>query len=141
MMKSFSRRQLREQAFQALVAMEFETALLEAARFSHVYADDALDQQGDRLDLPIFLLQLVQGVTDRKTELDQLLAQKLKAGWTMKRLTLVDKTILRLGLFEMVFFEETPDRVAVNEAVELAKAFSDPQAVRLINGIDRKSVV
>ncbi|MDQ0222764.1 transcription antitermination factor NusB [Streptococcus moroccensis] len=135
MTKSFTRRQLREQAFQALLAIDFGAEPLDAARFAHVHSNDDLDAQGDSLELPIFLLNLVQGVTQQQSELDNLLTGKLKAGWTMDRLTMVDKTILRLGLFEIIFFEETPAKVAVNEAVELAKAFSDPQSARFINGV------
>ncbi|MGT2784277.1 transcription antitermination factor NusB [Streptococcus merionis] len=135
MTKTLSRRQLREQAFQALLSMEFGTELLQAARFAHVHDDEELDAQGEHLDLPVFLLNLVQGVTSHKSELDEQLADKLKAGWTLERLTMVDKTILRLGLFEISYFEETPAKVAVNEAVELAKTFSDPQAARFINGV------
>jgi N utilization substance protein B len=50
-------------------------------------------------------------------------------------LTTIDKNILRLGLFEIQYCEETPDRVAVNEAIELAKEFSDQASVKFINGV------
>ena len=53
----------------------------------------------------------------------------------MDRLTLIDKNIMRLGLFEILYFEETPDRVAVNEAVELAKEFSDEASAKFVNGV------
>ena len=53
----------------------------------------------------------------------------------MDRLTLIEKNILRLGLFEMLYFEETPAVVAVNEAVELAKTFSEPKSAGFVNGV------
>ena len=58
----------------------------------------------------------------------------LKTGWTVERLTLVEKNILRLGIYEMTEFD-TPQIVAVNEAVELAKAFSDETSSRFVNGV------
>jgi transcription antitermination factor nusB len=59
----------------------------------------------------------------------------LKAGWTLDRLTLVEKNILRLGLYELLEYDETPQLVAVNEAIELAKKFSDEKSSKFINGI------
>ncbi|MGC4422291.1 transcription antitermination factor NusB, partial [Streptococcus suis] len=47
----------------------------------------------------------------------------------------IDKNIMRLGLFEILHFEETPDRVAVNEAIELAKEFSDESSAKFVNGV------
>ena len=58
----------------------------------------------------------------------------MKAGWTVERLTLVEKNILRLGIFEITEFD-TPERVAVNEAIELSKQFSDEKSSKFINGI------
>ena len=59
----------------------------------------------------------------------------MKAGWTLDRLTLVEKNILRLGLYELLEYDETPQLVAVNEAIELAKKFSDEKSSKFINGI------
>ncbi|MGT2756214.1 transcription antitermination factor NusB [Streptococcus ovuberis] len=135
MTKTFSRRQLREKAFQALLAMEFGSESLQAAQFAYAHEWDEQTESVEQQDLPIFMLNLIQGVTSHQSELDQLLAPKLKSGWTLDRLNLVDKTILRLGLFELSFLDETPAKVAVNEAIELAKTFSDQQSARFINGV------
>ena len=70
-----------------------------------------------------------------KSELDDKIGRYLKAGWTLDRLTLVEKNILRLGLYELVEYDETPQLVAVNEAIELAKKFSDEKSSKFINGI------
>ena len=59
-----------------------------------------------------------------KDELDKQINQHLKSGWTVERLTLIEKNLLRLGIFEITSFD-TPQLVAVNEAIELAKNFSD----------------
>lgn len=126
------RRRLREKAFQALMSLEYDGNVVEAAEFAYGYDRE---EEEEKLDLPIYLLSLVQGTQDHKEDLDQKIAAKLKAGWTIDRLTLVEKNILRLGLYEVLYFEETPQVVAVNEAVELAKTFSDVRSAKFVNGI------
>ena len=132
-----TRHELRERAFQAILSLEYGQEPVQAAQFA--YSFDREDET--ELEIPLFLLNLVVGVASHKEELDQVLAGQLKAGWTMERLTLVDKSILRLGLYEIQHMEETPDRVAVNEAIELAKDFSEPTSAKFINGILSQFVV
>ena len=126
-----SRRHLRQRALQAIVSMEFGQNPLQAAQFSYLYDQEEVQEA----ELPLFLLQLVTGVADHRDELDKELEPYLKSGWSLERLTTIDKNILRLGLFEIRYCDETPDRVAVNEAIELAKEFSDQVAVKFINGV------
>lgn len=126
-----SRRHLRQRALQAIVSMEFGQDPLQAAQFSYLYDQEEVQEA----ELPLFLLQLVTGVADHRDELDKELEPYLKSGWSLERLTTIDKNILRLGLFEIRYRDETPDRVAVNEAIELAKEFSDQVAVKFINGV------
>lgn len=92
------------------------------------------------VEIPAFLLNLVTGVEQSKNELDDKLSQYLKEGWTLERLTLIEKNILRLGLFEMTEFD-TPQLVAINEAIELSKKFSDEKSSKFINGILSKFVI
>lgn len=135
MTKSFqnSRRDLRERAFQALFNMELGGEFLEASQFAYDY--DKIVEEGEKSDVPAFLLNLVNGVNDHKVELDQLITENLKTGWSIERLTLSDKTMLRLGLYEIKYFEETPDRVALNEIIEIAKKYSDETSAKFINGL------
>ena len=126
-----SRRHLRQRALQAIVSIEFGQDPLQAAQFSYLYDQEEVQEA----EIPLFLLQLVTGVADHRDELDKELEPHLKAGWSLDRLTTIDKSILRLGLFEIQYCEETPDRVAVNEAIELAKDFSDQASVKFINGV------
>ncbi|WP_313964972.1 transcription antitermination factor NusB [uncultured Streptococcus sp.] len=126
-----SRRDLRERAFQALMSLEYEGDVVEASRFAFTHDKEETDQE---VEIPAFLLNLVSGVRQSKDELDQQIAQHLKTGWTVERLTLVEKNILRLGVFEMTSFD-TPQLVAVNEAIELAKTFSDEKSARFVNGV------
>lgn len=126
-----SRRELRKRALQAIVSMEFGQDPLQAAQFSYLFDKEDVEE----VEIPFFLLNLVTGVADYKEELDKELSAHLKSGWTLERLTVIDRTILRLGLFEIRRFEETPDRVALNEAIELAKEFSDPTSAKFVNGV------
>ncbi|MCU0081935.1 transcription antitermination factor NusB [Streptococcus danieliae] len=127
-----TRRDLRERALQTLIGLEFQEDSLGLVAFAYNYDKEEVEEERE---VPVFLLNLVQGVQNHQADLDQKIAAKLKAGWTVDRLTLVEKNILRLGLFEMLYFEETPAIVAVNEAVELAKTFSEPKSAGFINGV------
>ncbi len=128
---SDSRKHLRQRALQAIVSIEFGQDPLQAAQFSYLYDQEEVQEA----EIPLFLLQLVTGVADHRDELDKELEPHLKAGWSLDRLTTIDKNILRLGLFEIQYCDDTPDRVAVNEAIELAKDFSDQASVKFINGV------
>ncbi|MDG3141844.1 transcription antitermination factor NusB [Streptococcus suis] len=134
-----SRRDLRERAYQALFSMEFGSDFLQAAESAYHYDKGLADDEV--LDLPAFLLQLVRGVDTHKEELDTLISEKLRQGWSIERLTLADKTMLRLGLYEIKFFDETPDRVALNEIIEIAKKYSDETSAKFINGLLSQFVV
>ena len=124
-----SRRELRKRAFQALMSLEFGTDMETACRFAYTH-----DREDEDVQIPSFLLNLVSGVQAQKDELDKQINQHLKSGWTVERLTLVEKNLLRLGIFEITSFD-TPQLVAVNEAIELAKNFSDQKSARFINGL------
>lgn len=124
-----SRRELRKCAFQALMSLEFGTDMETACRFAYTH-----DREDTDVQIPAFLMNLVSGVQAQKDELDKQINQHLKSGWTVERLTLVEKNLLRLGIFEITSFD-TPQLVAVNEAIELAKNFSDQKSARFINGL------
>ena len=124
-----SRRELRKCAFQALMSLEFGTDMETACRVAYTH-----DREDEDVQIPAFLLNLVSGVQAQKDELDKQINQHLKSGWTVERLTLVEKNLLRLGIFEITSFD-TPQLVAVNEAIELAKNFSDQKSARFINGL------
>ena len=131
------RRQLRERAFQALMSLDYERNVIEACRFAYTYDKDSTSDSD--VEIPTFLLNLVMGVEQSKSELDEKISHYLKEGWTLGRLTLVEKNILRLGLFEMTEFD-TPQLVALNEAIELSKNFSNEKSSKFINGILSKFI-
>lgn len=85
--------------------------------------------------VPEYLVTLVNGVTEKEAELDEQISPLLANKWSISRLANPDLIILRLGLYEMEYSAEVPTRVALNEALELAKEFSDDNSRRFINGV------
>ena len=77
--------------------------------------------------------RLARGVEAAKAELDALLAE-VSVGWPVHRMSAVDRTILRMALYEMRWVDDVPPDVAVNEAVELAKGFSGEEAPAFVGG-------
>ena len=80
-----------------------------------------------------YIKEIVYGVLTYKNEIDKL-ANKYLDGWTIDRLGNTDIAILRMGIFELLY-TNTPDVVAINEAVELAKNYSDDNVRKMINGV------
>ncbi len=80
-----------------------------------------------------FLNSLVTGVKNHLAAIDKVL-QKAAPQWSLERMNLVDRNILRLGLFELLY-NNVPPRVAINEAIELGKDFSGQTAGKFINGV------
>ena len=85
-------------------------------------------------DIKAFAEELVRGTTGHLGEIDPLLASYAN-NWSLKRMGMVDRNILRLGAFELLFVEEIPPKVSINEAVELAKRFGDAESGKFVNGI------
>jgi N utilization substance protein B len=81
-----------------------------------------------------FVRDLVYGVTTHLTEIDELANKNMK-NWTIDRIDKTGAQILRIGLYEIVYDEETPNIVAINEAVELAKKYSDDDVRKIINAV------
>jgi transcription antitermination protein NusB len=84
-------------------------------------------------DLEDFCLSLIQGVRRNQEELDELLT-KTADNWSVARMAATDRNILRLGSYE-ILYTDTPDRAAINEAVELAKRYGSAQSAHFVNGI------
>ena len=102
---------------------------------SHASADEERFVSG-RLQAPElieFAGSLIAGVRRNRTELDHLLSQTADH-WSLERMAATDRNVLRLGAFE-ILYADTPGRVAINEAVELAKRFGTRQSAQFVNGI------
>jgi N utilization substance protein B len=122
------RRQARVAALQAL----FEIDVV------HHTADAVLDRRMHELGLPTegckFAQHVVQGVLDNREQLDEMIVAYAPE-WPIDQMAIVDRNILRIALFEFVVDRGTPPKVAINEAVELAKLFGSDSSQRFVNGV------
>ena len=92
---------------------------------------------GDEAELPPvrdYTKELVTGVTDHKRKIDELIATYIQ-GWDLDRLAAVDRNILRIAIFEILWATEIPDAVAIDEALVLAKDLSTEESAGYINGV------
>jgi transcription antitermination protein NusB len=123
-----ARRRAREIALQLLYQMEANP----------VDPREALELfwQGLSASQPIkeFVGRIVEGVHGKREEIDKLL-KKHSEHWRLDRMDRVDKSILRMGVFEILFCDDIPARVAMNEAVDLGKKFGAEESGAFINGI------
>jgi N utilization substance protein B len=81
-----------------------------------------------------FSEELVGGVVQHKSEVDALI-KRFAPAFPVEQMSIIDRNILRLAIFEILFSDKTPLKVAINEAIELAKAFGGNSSARLINGV------
>lgn len=95
-----------------------------------------LAERSAAADLPVpdYVATLVEGVTGNRQRIDEIL-RSYAEGWTLERMPAVDRAILRLGVYELLWRADIPDAVAINEAVELAKALSTDESPRFVNGV------
>lgn len=124
---SLTRHAIREEAFQVLFALQTNPE----ADLDTVYQSIP---HHDEQELPAYVKEVVTGVSDHQAELDQQISSVLASGWTINRLAKADLIILRLALYEMQFVDTVPTAVAINEALELAKTFSNDKSRKFING-------
>lgn len=117
------RREAREFLLSALYRREFLPATLEE-----------MFEETDPENQRSYIETVYNGIHDRQPEIDRMLGEKT-IGWKFERLALLDRNILRLGVYELLYFDDVPPEVALDEAVELAKKFGTEQARKFINGI------
>lgn len=88
----------------------------------------------DRAASWLYAREIVDGVTDHRDEIDELIMSYAQ-GWTLERMPNVDRALLRLAAWEILFNDEVPAAVAIDEAVELAKEYSTEDSSRFVNGV------
>jgi N utilization substance protein B len=81
-----------------------------------------------------YIKAVVLGQAEHSDELDALI-EKYSKGWKLSRISRIAVTVLKIALFEVLYMDEVPDSVAINEAVELSKGYEEPETVSFINGI------
>lgn len=137
MSKEITRHDIRQMALQALFPLDFNQDLSKQDAIRHAIElehHEIIDEDQENF-VPEYLDLLVGGVVDHKAQLDEMIQSHLKKGWNIRRLSKMDVTILRIALYEMLFVDDVPNKVALNEAIELAKTFSDDQSRKFVNGV------
>lgn len=122
-------------ALQSLYEFEFRTQ----SEDTHVAIDEILgrnlERYQDEIDDTTFVHDLVKGTLEQQAALDDHI-RPLAPEWPIEQIARIDRNILRLGLYELLFRgEQVPPKVAINEAVELAKAFGSDNSSKFINGV------
>ncbi|MBD2114892.1 MULTISPECIES: transcription antitermination factor NusB [Cyanophyceae] len=107
-------------------------------RLAHAVELPEFIRLSNQSEIEAFALELLTNTAKYQTQVDSILDEAMVA-WNLKRLPRIDRDILRLAVVEMNYLG-TPDRVAINEAVELAKRYSDDDGYRFINGVLRRVV-
>ena len=126
------RRRAREAALQMLYQSEVGRASAHEAISTYWPTHDADDELTGALRE--FANTLVRGTLDRIKEIDAILAAHAQ-NWRIERMAVIDRLVLRLAIYELLADPDTPSRVIINEALELARTYSGEEAVRFVNGV------
>lgn len=122
------RRRARERALQFLFGLDF----------TKYDWQDAIEEfwttNPTRTSVKDYSMRLIQGVVNHHEELDEAIVAALE-NWNWDRVGRVERNILRVALFEMRYGDDVPEKVAINEAIEVAKQFGSPEAPRFVNGV------
>jgi N utilization substance protein B len=137
------RRVAREIALQSLYQMEMNEVSIQEAVASAVHEAEndneaELDVAGEKLSSE-YIFELVEGTYTHKQNIDEMLEEYLK-GWQMDRLSRIDREVLRLAVYEMVYRDDVPPKVVVNEAIELSKHFGTDESGKFVNGVLGKMI-
>ncbi|NTU90069.1 MAG: transcription antitermination factor NusB [Actinobacteria bacterium] len=127
MKMQYERSKARQQALQVLYQSDICGVSVEDILYDKMY----VLENGDLGD---FARQLVLGVSQYKDDLDEKIVS-ISENWTLSRMPVVDRNILRIAIYELIYDEEIPPSVAINEAVELAKLFGGEESSKFVNGI------
>lgn len=147
------RREARERAVQFLFQHDLNppenlaetlAAFWESQRQPVIDADKAPATWGEKVELPppttaemavrLFAEPLIKGTIEHRNEIDEQI-RKYAKNWELDRMAAVDRNILRLAIYEMMFREDIPPIVSINEAVDIAKKFSTQDSGKFVNGI------
>lgn len=124
---AINRREAREAAFTLLFETEFKKGEAREDIFALSCENREIEENG-------YIRAAYFGVAEHVEELDALIGKHAK-GWKTERISRVSRSILRLAIFEMLYLEDVPTGVAINEAVELCKKFDEESARPFVNGI------
>ncbi|MFJ5765759.1 MULTISPECIES: transcription antitermination factor NusB [unclassified Lysinibacillus] len=117
------RHEAREKALQVLFQLDNTDLTVEEAK-EHIKGQPT----------NAFYEKIVNGTAEHLEEIDAVLSQHLEK-WSLARLPKIERTVLRLAVYELLYMQETPKRVVLNEAIELCKTFGDDGSSKFVNGV------
>ncbi len=123
-----------ELSFTDKTAEELVAERLSRDGFAELSGEDELYSEAPNAKQVAYIRALVCGVADHAPELDEVIAKYAK-GWSFDRIPLVASAIMRVAMYEILYFRDVPNSVAINEAVEIAKKYETPETGKVINGI------
>ena len=139
-----SRHLLRSVAMQSLYEWDFESSLIENDNQKKKFNKSGLDkivknnikEYGIGIENNDFVTELVNGVFKNMREIDSLI-KKFAPEWPIEQIMIIDRNILRIGIYELMFSKrkDVPAKVAINESIELAKAFGGKSSGKFVNGV------
>jgi len=124
----------RRLAMQAIYQSELSKTSIDEA-LTNLFGEEELAEETRE-----FTKRLAEGVLGKKEDLDRKIKEFSK-NWEIGRISMINKSILMLALYELIYEKDTPKAVVINEALELAKRYSDPESAKFINGILGSAVV
>lgn len=127
-MKNSSRTQARTEAFKIIFQIPangdgIQTGLAE------------LEESAELKNNIEYIKRVSTGVLERNGELEELIQKHLGKGWTVSRLSRVSLAALKLAAYEMIYEQDIPEAVSINEAIELTKAYDEPERAAFVNGV------
>lgn len=121
------RRKARKAALEILYQREITDNSVELILHHHLYS-----QENDPLS--DFCLRIIRGVVLHQSEIDKLIKNST-AHWALERMPLLDRNIIRISIYEMLFEDDIPHSVSINEAIELAKVYGTSESSKFVNGV------
>ncbi len=122
----------REHALKILYQLDITKRPLDLILVDYWKADDTKDIKDE--EIIAFAGLLAKGVVDHLKDIDDKISE-YATNWQLKRMAVIDRNSMRIGLYELKYATETPPKVAINEAVELAKKYGDLESSKFVNGI------
>ncbi|MBR4723862.1 MAG: transcription antitermination factor NusB [Clostridia bacterium] len=127
--KKFSRREARQEAFKLIFELNQHMDELEFL-FENLSSENPKTEEA----MP-YIREVVTGVSNHYDEIVEIICENLLKGWKIERISKPSRAILLLAIYEIKYVDDVPDKVAINEAVELAKTFDEPQNAAFVNGV------
>ena len=125
-----NRTEIREQAFKLIYSFEIqEPENLEEQIDLYLECEEITDKEAKE-----YIIDAINGIKQHTDEINNLIKKNLKADWTLERISKVDFSILKLAIYE-IKYKELPYKVAINEALEITRKYSDEKSVSFVNGV------